>query len=56
MKLIIKNDYEAMCAWAAEHIADAINNHKESRPFQHVYLITTYLLFCLFLSTTFHTW
>ena len=33
MKLIIKNDYEAMCAWAAEHIADAINNHKETRPF-----------------------
>ena len=24
MKLIIKNDYEAMCAWVAEHIADAI--------------------------------
>ena len=24
MKLIIKNDYEAMCQWAAEHIADAI--------------------------------
>ena len=28
MKLIIKNDYEAMCQWAAEHIAAAINNHK----------------------------
>ena len=26
MKLIIKNDYEAACAWAAQHIADAINN------------------------------
>ena len=22
-----------MCAWAAQHIADAINNHKEDRPF-----------------------
>ena len=33
MKLIIKNDYNAMCAWAAQHIADAINNHKEDRPF-----------------------
>ena len=33
MKLIIKNDYEAMCDWAAQHIADAINNHKEDRPF-----------------------
>ena len=29
MKLIIKDDYEGMCAWAAQHIADAINNHKE---------------------------
>ena len=33
MKLIIKNDYEGMCEWAAQHIADAINNHKEDRPF-----------------------
>ena len=33
MKLIIKNDYEAMCQWAAEHIANAIINHKEDRPF-----------------------
>ena len=33
MKLIIKNDYEQMCAWAADHIANAINNHKEDRPF-----------------------
>ena len=33
MKLIIKNDYEEMSAWAANHIADAINNHKEDRPF-----------------------
>ena len=33
MKLIIKNDYNEMCAWAAQHIADAINNHKGERPF-----------------------
>ena len=33
MKLIIKNDYNEMSAWAAQHIADAINNHKENRPF-----------------------
>ena len=25
MKLIIKNDYNAMCEWAARHIADTIN-------------------------------
>ena len=33
MKLIIKNDYAAMSDWAAQHIANAINNHKEDRPF-----------------------
>ena len=33
MKLIIKNDYDQMCAWVAQHIADAINNHKADRPF-----------------------
>ena len=33
MKLIIKNDYDAMCDWAAKHIAKAINRHKEDRPF-----------------------
>ena len=33
MKLIIKNDYEAMCQWVANHIADAINAHTEARPF-----------------------
>ena len=33
MKLIIKDNYDAMCEWAANHIADAINNHEESRPF-----------------------
>jgi len=33
MKLIIKNDYEEMCAWTAQHIANAINSHKADRPF-----------------------
>ena len=33
MKLIIKKDYEEMSVWAARHIANAINNHKEDRPF-----------------------
>ena len=33
MKLIIKENYDQMSRWAAEHIADAINNHKENRPF-----------------------
>ena len=33
MKLIIKNNYEDMSAWAANHIANAINSHKEDRPF-----------------------
>ena len=33
MKLIIKNDYDEMSAWTAQHIANAINNHKGDRPF-----------------------
>ncbi len=33
MKLIIKENYEEMSAWAAQHIANAINSHKEDRPF-----------------------
>ena len=33
MKLIIKQDYEEMSKWAAHHIANAINAHKENRPF-----------------------
>ena len=33
MKLIIKENYNDMSKWAAEHIANAINNHKEDRPF-----------------------
>ena len=32
MKLIIKQNYDEMSTWAAQHIADAINNHKEDRP------------------------
>ena len=32
MKLIIKNDYEQMCQWAADHIANAICNQTEDRP------------------------
>ena len=33
MKLIIRDNYDVMCEWAAQHIADAINAHKENRPF-----------------------
>ena len=33
MKLIIKDNYEKMFEWTANHIADAINNHGEERPF-----------------------
>lgn len=33
MKLVIRNDYDAMSEWAANHIANAINSHKEDRPF-----------------------
>ena len=33
MKLIIKDNYDLMSEWTAQHIADAINNHKEDRPF-----------------------
>lgn len=33
MKVIIQENYDKMCAWAAEHIISAINGHKESRPF-----------------------
>ena len=33
MKVIIKDNYEAMSEWAAQHIANAINSHKEDRPF-----------------------
>ena len=33
MKVIIQNDYDKMCEWSANHIIEAINNHKEDRPF-----------------------
>ena len=33
MKVVIQNDYDKMCEWAANHIIDAINSHKEERPF-----------------------
>ena len=33
MKVIIQKDYDNMCKWAADHIIDAINAHKEDRPF-----------------------
>ena len=33
MRVIIQNDYEKMSLWAARHIANAINHHKEARPF-----------------------
>ena len=33
MKVIIKENYQSMSEWAANHIANAINNHKENRPF-----------------------
>ena len=33
MKVIIKENYNDMSAWGAEHIARAINSHKEDRPF-----------------------
>ncbi len=33
MKVIIKENYAGMTEWVAQHIANAINNHKENRPF-----------------------
>ena len=33
MRVVIQENYDKMCAWAANHIAAAINNHKEDRPF-----------------------
>ena len=33
MNLIIQDNYEKMCDWAAQHIIDAINAHNEDRPF-----------------------
>ena len=33
MKVIIQENYDKMCEWAANHIINAINGHKEARPF-----------------------
>ena len=33
MNVIIQENYDKMCEWAAEHIISAINNHTEDRPF-----------------------
>ena len=33
MRVVIQDNYEKMCRWAAEHIASAINAHKGTRPF-----------------------
>lgn len=33
MKTVLKETYSQACEWAALHIAQAINAHKESRPF-----------------------
>ena len=33
MRVVIQDNYDKMCKWAAQYIADKINNHKEDRPF-----------------------
>ncbi|MBR2792126.1 MAG: glucosamine-6-phosphate deaminase, partial [Erysipelotrichaceae bacterium] len=33
MRVVIQNDYDNMCQWAANYIAAKINGHKEDRPF-----------------------
>ena len=33
MRVVIQEDYEKMCRWAANYIAEKIKNHKEDRPF-----------------------
>ncbi|MDO4476200.1 MAG: glucosamine-6-phosphate deaminase [Lachnospiraceae bacterium] len=33
MRVVIQENYENMCKWAADYIAAKINNHKEDRPF-----------------------
>lgn len=33
MRVVIQDNYEKMSEWAANYIADKINNHKEERPF-----------------------
>ncbi|MBP5265075.1 MAG: glucosamine-6-phosphate deaminase, partial [Lachnospiraceae bacterium] len=33
MRVVIQDNYEKMCKWAANYIAGKINAHKEARPF-----------------------
>ncbi len=33
MRVVIQENYEKMCRWAADYIAEKIKNHKEDRPF-----------------------
>ncbi|MCF0115703.1 MAG: glucosamine-6-phosphate deaminase [Erysipelotrichaceae bacterium] len=33
MRVVIQDNYDKMCKWAADYIAAKINNHKEERPF-----------------------
>ena len=33
MRVVIQDDYDKMCEWAANYIADKIKAHKEDRPF-----------------------
>ena len=33
MRVVIQENYENLCKWAADYIATKINNHKEDRPF-----------------------
>ena len=33
MRVVIQDNYDKMCKWAADYIAAKINNHKEDRPF-----------------------
>ena len=33
MRVVIQDDYDKMCLWAARYIANKINGHKEDRPF-----------------------
>lgn len=33
MEVIIKDSYEEVCRWAAEHIAQSINNYKGDKPY-----------------------
>ena len=33
MRVVIQDNYDKMCKWAANYIAAKINAHKEARPF-----------------------